>query len=306
MISRRMRIAADIAHGWARNFKLGDAHAKSVLMATSLYVNDEGSCFVGIPTLADDTELSQNTVRRKLEWLEEVRAIKRIPQWLDAYGRRTSDPLQRGNRTSDEIKLCLDVDPAEIEARARSEFIDSAGLASPPTAAGLAGDSSPPSVAGLNRVSPPLALQQPSQCWEGLNPSNGEHEEERDTRARESTSSVSTKALDIADQCFHAIGHKTGDLLNLCNLHYEINKWLRAGQERDALVEAFVHVATNYGSDKPLLYIVKGMDSFLSNAATRSVPTIGVRSTRGRLGTARSGGFIHHAIDLATEQAADG
>jgi hypothetical protein len=178
MISRRMRIAADIAHGWARNFKLGDAHAKSVLMATSLYVNDEGSCFVGISTLADDTELSQNTVRRKLEWLEEIRAVKRIPQWLDARGRRTSDPRQRGKCTSDEIRLCLDVDPAEIEARARGEFVDSTGLANPPTVAGLTGGSSPPSVAGLNPVSPPLALQQPSQCWEGLNPFNNEHEQD--------------------------------------------------------------------------------------------------------------------------------
>jgi hypothetical protein len=57
LTTRRMRIAADIAHGWARNFRLGDTLTKFVLMAITLYVNDEGSCFVGIATLAADTEL---------------------------------------------------------------------------------------------------------------------------------------------------------------------------------------------------------------------------------------------------------
>jgi Helix-turn-helix domain len=176
MTSRKMRIAADIAHGWARNFKLGDTLTKFVLMAVTLYVNDEGSCFVGITTLADDTELSQNTIRRKLAWLEEIGAIKRAPQWLDARGRRTSDPLRGGKRTSDEIKLCLDADPAEIEARARGEIVP-ADTVSPPTVGGLEDDPSPPTLGGLNPVSPSLALHQPSQSWEGLNLLNNEQED---------------------------------------------------------------------------------------------------------------------------------
>jgi hypothetical protein len=178
MIFRKMRIAADIAHGWARNFKLGDALAKSVLTATTLYVNDQGSCYVGIATLADDTELSQNTVRRKLAWLEDIRAIERVPQWLDEHGRRTSDRLRGGKCTSDEIRLCLDVDPAEIEARAHSRFEALADMASPPTKVWLADQSNPSSVGGLNPVSPPLALQQPSQSREGLNLFNKELEQD--------------------------------------------------------------------------------------------------------------------------------
>jgi hypothetical protein len=41
----------------------------------SLYVDGDGYCFVSIPTLADDTELSRTTVRNRLAWLEEIGAI---------------------------------------------------------------------------------------------------------------------------------------------------------------------------------------------------------------------------------------
>jgi Helix-turn-helix domain len=301
--TRKMRIASDIAHGWARNFRLGDSLTKFVLMAVTLYVNDEGSCFVGMATLADDTELSENTIRRRLVWLEEIGAIKRIPQWLDPRGRRTSDPLRGGKRTSDEIKLCLDADPTDIEACARGT-VALAATVSPASVGGLDDDPSPACVGGLNAVSPSSALHQPSHVGEGLNPLNGElevRERERDTRASE----LSTQALNVADQCYRAIGHQSGDLVNLCGLHYEIQRWISAGHAAEALVAAFKHVIANRGENKPLSYVIKAMNSFLERPAPAR-PSTGTPRTQGQNGTYRNAGFIDYAIEVATEHPADG
>jgi pyocin large subunit-like protein len=100
---RPRRIAADEAHSWARHLKLGNPYAKLVLSMLTIYVNGDGSCFVGIEQLAEDTELSADTVRKRLAWLERVGAIARFPQWIDASGRRNGDG--RGKSTSDEIRL---------------------------------------------------------------------------------------------------------------------------------------------------------------------------------------------------------
>lgn len=113
---RARRVASDEAHAWARNLRLGNAHAKYVLCMLTLYVNGDGMCFVSIPQLADDCELAGETIRRRLAWLEEVGAIARRSQWIDESGRRNSEG--RGRRTSDEIMLLLDADCDDIEAKA--------------------------------------------------------------------------------------------------------------------------------------------------------------------------------------------
>src|ERR1700761_1206568 len=94
---RARRIAADEAHAWARNLRLGNKDAKFVLCMSTLYVDGDGYCFVAIPTLAYDCEMSADTVRRRLVWLEEIGAINRISQWIDEKGNRNSDG--RGKRT---------------------------------------------------------------------------------------------------------------------------------------------------------------------------------------------------------------
>jgi hypothetical protein len=98
----------------------------------TLYVDGEGCCFVSIPALAEDCEMSPDTVRRRLAWLESIGVISRTPQWIDAQGRRTSDGP--GKRTSDLIKLLM------------------------------------PGVSPSNQQgsSPRLALRQPSHCGKGL------------------------------------------------------------------------------------------------------------------------------------------
>lgn len=101
---KRRRIAADEPHAWARNLRLGNPFAKLVLSMLSLYVDGDGYSFVGINQLAEDCELSADTVRRRLDWLEdEVKVIRRTPQWIDESGMRNGNG--RGRRTTDKILL---------------------------------------------------------------------------------------------------------------------------------------------------------------------------------------------------------
>lgn len=160
-VKRPRRLASDEAHSWARNLRLDNVQAKLVLMMLALYVDAEGCCFVGIPTLAMDCELSSDTVRRRLSWLDEIGAIARLPQWLDHNGRRNGDA--QGKRTSDLIKLLYESDAEDIEDRAAGGI----GKTAASTSA-----FSPSCQRGLNHelesVSPSSALGQPSQSGEGL------------------------------------------------------------------------------------------------------------------------------------------
>jgi pyocin large subunit-like protein len=72
---RARRIAADEAHSWARNLKLNNPHAKLLLCMLTQYVNGDGICWVSVPTLSEDCELAQNTIRSRLNWLEEIGVI---------------------------------------------------------------------------------------------------------------------------------------------------------------------------------------------------------------------------------------
>lgn len=159
---RARHVASDEAHAWARSLALNNPNAKTVLRALALYVNGEGSCFVGIDQLSDDTDLSADTVRRRLVWLEQIGAIVRLPQWLDENGRRNPDG--RGKRTTDEIRLLLAADVDEIERRARGSLEPNSSTEtneiSPSTEQGLE--------EGSESVSPQLAPRQPSQSCDHL------------------------------------------------------------------------------------------------------------------------------------------
>lgn len=161
-IHRKRRIAADEAHSWARNLRLKNPYAKLVLGMLTLYVDGAGACFVGIEALAEDTELSTDTVRKRLAWLEGVGAIARFPQWIDGNGRRNGDG--NGKRTSDEIRLLTSADTDMIEARAAGDEVAESDAAT--------SEISPRSQQGLNpgpeTVSPLVALGQPSDCSKGL------------------------------------------------------------------------------------------------------------------------------------------
>jgi hypothetical protein len=156
---RARRIASDEAHAWARNLRLGNLHAKMVLSMLSLYVDGDGEAYVAISSLAEDCELSADTVRKRLAWLEEVGAITRKRQWIDEKGRRNSEG--RGRQTTDLIRLLLDADLDEIEARAKGREIPvKTRLISPSCQQGLN--------AAEDSVSTAPGLGQPLHCSEGL------------------------------------------------------------------------------------------------------------------------------------------
>ncbi|MHC2241508.1 helix-turn-helix domain-containing protein [Bradyrhizobium elkanii] len=160
---RARRIAADEAHSWARNLRLRNIQAKILLSMLTLYVDAEGACFVSIPALAEDCELSPQTVRRRLAWLQEIGAISRHDQWIDDQGNRNGNG--RGKRTTDKIRLLYDVDPYLIEARAAGRAI--AEDFDETTAED--GEISPTCQIGLNpEVSPALGLRQPYHLGKGL------------------------------------------------------------------------------------------------------------------------------------------
>lgn len=182
---RRPRAGADLAHAWARSFRLGDPCAKSILGYMTNYVNDEGIATMGIGTLAFDTEYSENTIRRRLVWLEHIGAIARMPRWLDENGRVNFEG--RGRRTSDAIKLMFDADPDEIEAKAADDKrnTDGGSEGENPSSAteneAIDASGHPPSVGGSdepeNPVSPPLALPRPSHTVSGPDSLNCEQED---------------------------------------------------------------------------------------------------------------------------------
>lgn len=159
---RRRRIASDEAHAWARNLRLNNPYAKSVLRALAVYANEFGACNPGISTIAEDTDLSEDTVRKRLKFLEEIGAIVRLPCWRDDQGRVNTEG--RGKRTTDEIRLMIDADREVIEARATGEEVAAEE--------GGPEEFSPRPQQGLNsddgEISPRPALGQPSQYSEGL------------------------------------------------------------------------------------------------------------------------------------------
>lgn len=171
---RKRRLASDEAHTWARNLTLGNPHAKSVLRAIALYCNDEALCTVGIDTLALDCDVSPDTVRSRLKFLEDVGAIVRFPCWRDDLGRRNYDA--RGKRTTDDIRLMVDADVDGIEARARGETPDDSEPIEHASSGTESGEFSPGQQQGLNphddaataNRSPRLAVGQPLDSGQGL------------------------------------------------------------------------------------------------------------------------------------------
>lgn len=162
---RRRRVASDEAHSWARDLRLSNPYAKSVLRALALYVGESGACTPGISTIAEDTDLSDDTVRKRLKFLEDVGAIARFARWRDEQGRENTEG--RGKRTTDEIRLLIDADTDDIEARARGETPENDASDDE-----IEGDFSPRPQQGLNpdaeMRSPAPALGQPSQSRKGL------------------------------------------------------------------------------------------------------------------------------------------
>jgi len=117
----RERIGADTARVWARELDLRNPYAKSILLALANYMNEDGSAWPGIMTISRDTDISEETVTKRLRWLETIGAIAMLKCWVDENGRRNHDG--RGKPTSSEIRFLFDADVEAIAAAAH-EAVD--------------------------------------------------------------------------------------------------------------------------------------------------------------------------------------
>jgi hypothetical protein len=162
------------AYAWARGVRTGEPLAKSQLIALTHYVNDKFECYVGIDTLAADTDVHPDTVRRRLALLEQIGAIVRTPQWLD-NGQRNAEG--RGKRTTDLIKLRVDRDSSSVEPRVISA--NGTIVTVPPAEQneeGANAEVTPDFPPGPHHApGHPSAIAQPPQCSKGL---ISEHEHE--------------------------------------------------------------------------------------------------------------------------------
>lgn len=240
---RKRRIASDEAHAWARNLRLGNLHAKAILVAYTLYVDGEGCCFVGMEQIAEDVELSTDTVRRRLVWLEQIGAIKRAPQWIDESGHRNGEG--RGRRTTDLIRLLTEADPGEIEVNAQQA--EKVGIS--PSRGPVARPSvSPP---------PTLALRQ------GAESSEPEPEEERGESARAREPLVSEAATQLAEQCMIALGlEPENPPIGWFGLAYDCEVLIKRGCDPPLVVAKFAEFR---GTRKPKAYILKAVDTAHQN-----------------------------------------
>lgn len=192
---RRRFYCTEEARSWAKGLSFGNAEAKSVLVALTAYVNDDAVCFPSISQLARDTDLSHDTVRRRLAWLEALGAISRSPRYIDATGRRSA---KSGKRTTDEIQLRVHL-AADDVARSVSSPTFTVGSVEATTASDKAG----PGHREPTRqtvVSPAPAIDQPSQYRQGLI-SEPEPEDSPYTPKSEQGTEVRWNSFAIAWEC---------------------------------------------------------------------------------------------------------
>ncbi|MFV2195282.1 helix-turn-helix domain-containing protein [Nocardiopsis sp. LOL_012] len=78
------------ATAWAYRQDIRNSSAKFVLVVLADFADEEWSCYPGQQRIGRMTGMSERTVRRSLDWLEEHRFITRSHRHAQ-YGRRTSD-----------------------------------------------------------------------------------------------------------------------------------------------------------------------------------------------------------------------
>lgn len=127
MTARRpRRIASDEAQSWARNLRLGNPYAKAIMNVLALYVNENGLAWPGLATLSSDTDISEDTILRRLRWLEAIGAIAMFKCWVDDSGVRNR--AGRGRPTSSDIQFLFAADVEVIEAAAADGVEDRPAL----------------------------------------------------------------------------------------------------------------------------------------------------------------------------------
>jgi DNA-binding Lrp family transcriptional regulator len=167
----RDRVGSDEAKHWARKLYVGGVGTKAILNAICNYVISDGRAFCSVSDLAQDTDQSISTARRRLHDLEDLGVIVRFARAIDDSGRVNSGGATRradgpncdlhGRRIDDEIRLMMDIDPAAL--RAAAEAMKTRNKA-PSSDAGEDDDerAAPSNLEGPNVAAAPVILQGPA------------------------------------------------------------------------------------------------------------------------------------------------
>jgi hypothetical protein len=114
----RTKVGQDEAMRWARKLPINNPYAKSILRALANYMNEDGSAYPGLATLAEDTDINEDTIAKRLEWLQSIGAILIIKNWFDERGTRNAEGI--GRPTSSAIRFLMDADREAIGMRAKA------------------------------------------------------------------------------------------------------------------------------------------------------------------------------------------
>lgn len=113
--SLRLRLFETSADGRPRPVKtdIPAKDVKHVLLTIAQYVDQNGVAWPGFQTLADDTEMSWDSIRRRIADAEYLRLIVRVRRWRDDDGAVNYDG--RGRETSGEIRFVFDTTQDELD-----------------------------------------------------------------------------------------------------------------------------------------------------------------------------------------------
>jgi len=113
------------AMNWARKIHVGDGMGKSLLRAIADYADEYGHCWPSLARLADDCDMSIDSVRRRMKLLEEIGVIVTFRAWMDEHGQRNADG--RGRETSRDIRCLLDMVRTRETTEHDDDDVDQAG-----------------------------------------------------------------------------------------------------------------------------------------------------------------------------------
>lgn len=181
------------ASSWALELTLGDARRKMVLVAIASYADKEGKCaFASLTTLAQNCDLTEGALRRRIRELEQIGVINRFVRRIVEGGKIVSESVDgpqrddrgagKGRRTSDEFWVDMSVPTEEIAAAvkrlsASPPHGDEAKENAPETPLDVVGcegtKSSPPLASEANAEHPPQRIvSDPPHREGGILPAN--------------------------------------------------------------------------------------------------------------------------------------
>lgn len=296
----RARIGSDQAMTWARGLRLNNPYANSILRAVAIYMNEDGTAYPGIATIAADTCIAEETITARLKWCESIGAITLRKCWIDENGRRIYEkPQNRGRPTSSEIRFNFDADPEQIAANAigasKPKALRGAALVSHEAKAVSPrpdGEQTPEISTRPGReqirVSSRLAPDQPPPpAARSLEVEK--KDSERESRAREAPPDSASEAITRELLASKGLPY---DALEGCGMPYQVEAWLNAGIDREFILSTCQRVVATKPKFPHLNYlnatVRNAWDEHCARPKTPEVSNEATQHPTGKAGWQRS------------------